>query len=105
MKATGTSAPLTGSIAALLYRGRRPGSVERGRQAAAMLSRELVIGAQLGEDADHRLADQITAVRILGVGDRLLERIQGGCVVAVIPGRERRRQPLIGLAAVLLAQV
>ena len=49
------------------------GSVERRRQAAAMFTGELVLGAELGEDADHRLADQVAALGVGRLGNRLLE--------------------------------
>ena len=72
--------------------GRRPaGSVQRRGQATPVLAGELVIGAELGEDADHRLADQVAALGVVGLGDQLLQRLERGLEVARVPGGERRR--------------
>ena len=59
-----------------------------------MSARELVIGAELTEDADHRATDQVAAIRVGLIGDRPLERVERGFVIALVPGSEGAAQRL-----------
>ena len=98
MKATGTSAPLTGSIDRVLPGGCPRGSVQRRREAPPVLAGELVVGAELGEDPDHHRPQQVAPVRVARLGDQLLQRLERGLVVARVPGGEGARQARIELA-------
>ncbi len=69
-----------------------------------MRTGELVVGAELGEDADHRGADQIAPVRIFGRGDRLLQALERRFVVAGVPSLESAGEHLVGRLAVGHAQ-
>ena len=60
---------------------------DRPRQAPAVVARERALGAQLGEDRDHRAADVVANLR---VGEGGLEQLQGGLVIAAVPGLEGR---------------
>jgi hypothetical protein len=47
-----------------------------------------VARAELGEDRDHRLADVLADVLVVGGGEGLLERLEGGRAVAAVPRGE-----------------
>ncbi len=51
-----------------------------------MLARERVIGAELGEDRDHGLADGVALGALLRGGKGGLKVLEGGGVVAAVPG-------------------
>ncbi len=57
-----------------------------------MLARELVLGPELGEDADHRPAEQIATVGVGLGGDRRLKPLECGLRIARIPGGEGVRK-------------
>ena len=86
MKATGTSAPEIGSV----IQGR---SVKRRREAAPVLARERVVGAELGEERDHHPADQVAPIGIGPAPDRVLEAIERGRRSPVVPGGEGELEP------------
>lgn len=62
-----------------------------------MLTRERMLGPEIGEDRDHHPADEIAALGIAFGGDRRLERLQGAARVVGIPALERVAHGLVGV--------
>ena len=59
-----------------------------------MVAREGVVRPQLGEDGDHGLADGVAVGSLLGGGERILQVLEGGGVVAAVPRREGLFEPV-----------
>ena len=64
-----------------VHRERSSASVKRRGEPAAVLARELTVGAELGEDRDHHLADQVATLWVVLGRKRVLEQFQGALVV------------------------
>src|SRR5919206_154395 len=58
-----------------------------------MLARERVVRAELGEEAYHRAADQILALRVALVHEGVLQLLEGGLLLAAVPGLEGGVEP------------
>ena len=75
--------------------------MKRRGEPATVLARERVVGAELGEDPDHGAADQVAPLLVIRRGERLLQRLEGGLVLAGVPGlKGALEQVRAGLRAV-----
>src|SRR5436190_4959291 len=71
-----------------------------------MLARQRMVRPELGEDRDHDLAQEIAALGVIGLRDRLLKALQGRLELAGVPGLEAPgdRPVAVGAVAELQAE-
>src|SRR5581483_4512513 len=53
-----------------------------------------------GEDRDHHPAQEVAALRVVGLGDRLLQALEGSLRIALVPGGEAALEPPGAVASI-----